>query len=77
MRSAVRYAVTVYVGLLMAGALMHPPGMSYGSPMPSGSAKLAPLKVPYAYPAKPAPADADKDGTLRIAPTPGPATLSG
>lgn len=48
-----RYAVTVYVGLLMAGALGRPPMAARSASQHDGgsglSAKLAPLKAPYRY----------------------------
>lgn len=48
-----RYAVTVYVGLLMAGALGRPPMAARSASQHAGgsglSAKLAPLKAPYRY----------------------------
>lgn len=51
-----RYAVTVYVGLLMAGALGRPPLAARSASCHDGgsglSAKVAPLKAPYVYPGK-------------------------
>ncbi len=51
-----RYAMTVYLGLLMAGALGRPPMAARSASQHDGgsglSAKLAPLKAPYRYPDK-------------------------